>query len=85
MTIRFRFRQPAPVARKACKHCENRRALFRSEGIRKWDPYYALCYKCYQRYITHAQADPAMPAAAATAAVRQGRTLALETGLMPAR
>ena len=85
MTIRFRFRQPAPVARKACKHCENRRALFRAEGIRKWEPYYALCYKCYQRYVTHAQAEPAMPAAAATAAGRQGRTLALETGLMPAR
>ncbi len=85
MTIRFRFRQPAPVARKVCKHCENRRALFRSEGILKWDPYYALCYKCYQRYITHAQAEPALPAAAASAAGRPRRRLALETGLMPAR
>ena len=85
MTIRIRFRQPAPVARKACKHCENRRSLFRQEGIRKWEPYYALCYKCYQRYITHAQAEPAQPAAAATGADRPDRTLALETGLMPAR
>ena len=85
MTIRIRFRQPAPIARKACKHCENRRSLFRQEGIRKWEPYYALCYKCYQRYITHAQAEPAQPAASATAADRPGRTLALETGLMPAR
>jgi hypothetical protein len=85
MTIRFRFRQPAPVARKACKHCENRRALFRSEGIRKWEPYYALCYKCYQRYVTRAEAALATQAAAATAVDRPGRTLSLETGLMPAR
>jgi hypothetical protein len=85
MTIRIRFRQPAPIARKACKHCENRRALFRQEGIRKWEPYYALCYKCYQRYVTRAQAEPAQPAASAIAADRPDRTLALETGLMPAR
>jgi hypothetical protein len=100
MTIRIRFRQPAPVARKACKHCENRRALFRQEGVRKWEPYYALCYQCYQRYIIRAQApfdlaqggpersrgtELAPPAAAATAADRPDRTLALETGLMPAR
>jgi hypothetical protein len=85
MTIRIRFRQPAPIARKACKHCENRRSLFRQEGIRKWEPYYALCYNCYQRYVTHAQAAPAQPAATATAADRPGRTLALETGLMRAR
>ena len=85
MTIRFRFRQPAPVARKACKHCENRRALFRQEGVRQWEPYYALCYHCYQRYITRAQTELAQPAAAATAADRPDRTLALETGLMPAQ
>jgi hypothetical protein len=85
MNIRFRFRQPAPVARKACPHCENRRALFRSEGIRKWDPYYALCYKCYQRYVNRAQGAQETPAVAASAAGRQGRTPALETGLMPAR
>ena len=85
MTIRFRFRQPAPVARKACKHCENRRALFRAEGIRKWEPYYALCYKCYQRYVTRAEAAQATQVAAATAVDRPDRTLALETGLMPAR
>ena len=85
MTIRIRFRQPAPVARKACKHCENRRSLFRQEGIRKWDPYYALCYRCYQRYITHAQAEPAPQAAAATDADRPDRTLALGTDLLPAQ
>ena len=85
MTIRIRFRQPAPVARKACKHCENRRALFRHEGIRKWEPYYALCYKCYQRYVTRVQAELERPAAAATRGDRPGRTLALETDLMPAR
>ena len=85
MTIRIRFRRPAPVAKKVCKHCENRRSLFRQEGILKWDPYYALCYKCYQRYVTRAQAEPARPAASATDAGRPGRTLALETGLMPAR
>lgn len=85
MTIRFRFREPAPVARKACKHCENRRALFRAEGIRKWEPYYALCYKCYQRYVTRAEAAQATQVAAATAVDRPDRTLALETGLMPAR
>jgi hypothetical protein len=85
MTIRIRFRQPAPVARKACKHCENRRSLFRQEGIRTWDPYYALCYRCYQRYITRGQAEPAPQAGAATAADRPDRTLALETGLMPAQ
>ncbi len=85
MTIRIRFRQPAPIARKACKHCENRRSLFRQEGIRKWEPYYALCYNCYQRYVTRAQGVPAPQAPAATAARRPDRTLALETGLMPAR
>ena len=85
MTIRIRFRQPAPVARKACKHCENRRSLFRQEGIRKWDPYYALCYKCYQRYVTRAHGEQAPPAAAASAEDRSRRTLALETDLMPAR
>lgn len=85
MTIRIRFRQPAPIARKACKHCENRRELFRQEGIRKWEPYYALCYKCYQRYVNCALSEPALPATEATAADRPDRTLALETGLMPAR
>jgi hypothetical protein len=85
MTIRIRFRQPAPVARKSCKHCENRRELFRHEGIRKWDPYYALCYKCYQRYFNRAQGGQAQPAPAATAADRPDRTLALETGLLPAQ
>jgi len=85
MTIRFRFRQPAPVARKVCKHCENRRSLFRQEGILKWDPYYALCYKCYQRYVSHAQGEQAPPVAAASAVDRRRRTLALETDLMPAR
>ena len=85
MTIRIRFHQPAPAARKVCKHCENRRALFRAEGIRKWDPYYALCYKCYQRYVTRAEMAQATPAAASTAVDRPGRTLALGTGLMPAR
>jgi hypothetical protein len=85
MTIRIRFRQPAPAARKACKHCENRRELFRHEGIRKWDPYYALCYRCYQRYVNRAQVSLAPPAAAATAADRPDRTLALETGLLPAQ
>ena len=85
MTIRIRFRRPAPVAKKVCKHCENRRALFRQEGIMKWDPYYALCYKCYQRYFSRAQGVPESPAAAATAADRRHRTPALETTLQPAQ
>ena len=51
MTIHIRFRRPGPVARKVCKHCENRRSLFRQEGILKWDPYYALCYKCHDRDV----------------------------------
>ena len=85
MTIRLRFRRPAPVARKACKHCENRRALFRQEGILKWDPYYALCYKCYQRYFNLAQGEPALPAAAETGAGRRRRTPALETDLLTAQ
>ena len=85
MTIRIRFRRPAPVARKVCKHCENRRSLFRQEGIRQWDPYYALCYKCYQRYFTRAQGEQAPLAGAESSADRGRRTPALETGLMPAR
>ena len=85
MTIRIRFRRPAPVARKVCKHCENRRALFRQEGIEKWDPYYALCYKCYQKYFTRAQGLQASQAAAETGADRRRRTPALETGLLPAQ
>lgn len=85
MTIRIRYRRPAPVARKVCKHCENRRALFRQEGILKWDPYYALCYKCYQRYFTRAQGEQAPPLAAENFAGHRRSTPALETGLMPAR
>lgn len=85
MTIRIRFRRPAPVARKVCKHCENRRALFRQEGIIKWDPYYALCYKCYQRYFTRAQGEQVPQLAAEAGVDRRRRTPALETGLMPAR
>ena len=85
MTIRLRFRRPAPVARKVCKHCENRRALFRQEGIAKWDPYYALCYKCYQKYFTRAQGEQVPQGAADAAADHRRRTPALETGLMPAR
>ena len=85
MTIRIRFRRPGPVARKACKHCENRRALFRQEGILQWDPYYALCYKCYQRYFTRAHAEQASPVVAEASADRRRRTPALETGLLPAR
>jgi hypothetical protein len=85
MTIRIGFRRSAPVARKVCKHCENRRSLFRQEGITKWDPYYALCYKCYQRYFTRAHGELASPASAGASADRRRRTPALETGLMPAR
>ena len=85
MTLRIRFRRPAPAARKVCKHCENRRSLFRQEGIAKWDPYYALCYKCYQRYFTLAQGEQVPQVAAAAGADRRHRTPALETGLMPAR
>ena len=85
MTLRIRFRRPAPAARKVCKHCENRRSLFRQEGIAKWDPYYALCYKCYQRYFTRAQGEQVPQVAAATGADRRHRTPALETGLRPAR
>jgi hypothetical protein len=85
MTIRIRFRRPAPVAKKVCKHCENRRSLFRQEGILKWDPYYALCYKCYQRYFTHAQDELAPRIATGSAADRRRSARALETGLMPAR
>jgi hypothetical protein len=85
MNIRVRFGRPSPIARKVCKHCENRRALFRAEGIRKWDPYYALCYRCYQRFITRARAEQAPPVPAATVVGLPGRTLALETGLMPVR
>ena len=85
MTIRIGFRRHAPVTRKVCKHCENRRSLFRQEGILKWDPYYALCYKCYQRYFTRAQGEQAPQVAAAASADRRRNTRALETGLMPAR
>ena len=85
MTIRIRFRRPAPVAKKVCQHCENRRSLFRQEGIVKWDPYYALCYKCYQRSLTHGQEAPVPQVGAETAADRRHRTPSLETGLMPAR
>ena len=85
MTIRIGFRRTAPVARKVCKHCENRRSLFRQEGIAQWDPYYALCYKCYQRYFIRAQGEQAPPVSAGASADRRHRTPALETGLMPAR
>ena len=85
MTIHIRFRRPGPVARKVCKHCENRRSLFRQEGILQWDPYYALCYKCYQRYFTRAQGEQAPQIAAAANADRRRKTRALETDLMPAR
>ena len=78
------FRRPAPVAKKVCPHCENRRALFRQEGIRKWDPYYALCYRCYQRYITRGQGRPESPAVGATADGPPDRTLAPEISLQPA-
>jgi hypothetical protein len=85
MTMRLRFRRPAPAAKKVCQHCENRRSLFRQEGIAKWDPYYALCYKCYQRYFTHAQGEQAPQVGAENSADHPHRTPALETGLMPAR
>jgi len=85
MTLRIRFGRTAPMARKVCKHCENRRALFRGEGIRKWDPYYALCYGCFQRYVTRARTGQAPPIAAASAGHPPRKTLALETGLMPAQ
>lgn len=85
MTIRIRFRRSAPVARKVCKHCENRRALFRQEGILKWDPYYALCYRCYQRYFNRAQGVPEVPAAAGATADRRRSTPALETTLLQAQ
>ena len=85
MTIRIRFRRPAPAAKKVCQHCENRRSLFRQEGIAKWAPYYALCYKCYQRYVTRAQAAPVLRDAAAIAARPPRKILALEPGLMTAQ
>jgi hypothetical protein len=85
MTIRIRFRQPAPAAKKACSHCENRRSMFRQQGIATWDPYYALCYKCYTRYVSHAHSEPPQRDAAAIAGRRPRKTLSLETNLMPAR
>ena len=84
MTIRIRVR-PAPAVKKACRHCENRRTLFRQQGITTWDPYYALCYRCYHRHVTHVRAEQQSPVAAEAAADRLHRTLALGTDLMPAR
>ena len=84
MNLRVLFRRPAPVARRVCPHCENRRALFRQEGIRKWDPYYALCYRCYQRYVTRVQGQQGSPAEAAIPADRPDRRLAPEISLQPA-
>ena len=60
-------------------------ALFRQEGIMKWDPYYALCYKCYQSYFTRAQGAQETPAPMDVAADPRRRTPALETGLMQAQ
>lgn len=85
MTIRLRLRRPAPAVRKACKRCETRRSMFRQQGIARWDPYYALCYTCYQRHVSHAETAHRSPLAAEAAASRLHKTLALETGLMPAR
>jgi hypothetical protein len=85
MTMRLRFRRPAPAAKKVCQQCENRRSLFRQEGIAKWDPYYALCYKCYQKYFSHAQGEQAPRTAAETASGRRHKKPVLETGLMQAQ
>ena len=85
MTIRIRFRRPAPAAKKACQHCEKRRALFRQQGITTWDPYYALCYRCYHRHVTHVPTGPQSPVAAEAAGNHPHRTLALRRDLMPAR
>ena len=83
--MRIRFRRPAPAARKACKQCENRRTMFRQQGITKWDPYYALCYRCYHRHVTHVPAAQPSPVAAEAAGDRLHRTLAPGRDLMPAR
>ena len=56
----------------------------RQQGITTWDPYYALCYQCYQRSVTRARTAHQQPDRAAIAARRPRKTLALETGLMPA-
>ena len=85
MTIRIRFRQPAPAAKKACPHCENRRSMFRAQGITTWDPYYALCYRCYHRHITHVPAEQPSQVAGEASGDRLHRTLALGRDLMPAR
>lgn len=85
MTIRIRFRRPAPAAKKACLHCETRRAMFRQQGITTWDPYYALCYRCYHRHVTHVPMAQQGLVAAEAAGDHLHRTLALGRDLMPAR
>jgi hypothetical protein len=54
---RNHFGQPKSAVRKTCKHCETRRDEFRRQGMATWDAYYALCYSCYRRYLSHQSAE----------------------------
>ena len=38
--------------RRQCANCIKRRRLFRGVIARRnWEPYYTLCYRCYQRHL----------------------------------
>jgi hypothetical protein len=59
------FRHGKQAVRKSCKHCETRRDNFRKQGMATWDPYYALCYSCYRRHLSHQSVAPRTQHAAA--------------------
>ena len=59
------FRHAKQAVRKVCKHCETRREEFRKQGMATWDPYYALCYSCYRRHLSHQRVAPQTPSVAA--------------------
>ena len=62
---RNHFGKAKSAVRKACKHCESRREEFRRQGMATWDPYYALCYACYRRHLSHQAEAPRTPLVAA--------------------
>jgi hypothetical protein len=51
MMFQLLFRERPAAVKHVCHGCETQRALLRSRGVRTWDRYQALCFRCYGRHL----------------------------------
>ena len=69
MLFQLLFRERPAAVKRVCHGCETQRALLRSRGVRTWDRYQALCFRCYGRHLARPSAE--MPVAGIPAATTE--------------